>query len=204
MIRSLWFRHLRRWFASRRVPAIRIRQPQFRTRPRLECLEERTLLSTYTVNALTDTGAGSGLTGDIRYAITQANNNPGSTITFSSSLSGQSINLTQGELQISASTTITGLGASQLTISGFDPISGNDFRVFDITSSQAMVTISGLTITDGNASPAVNFPGNQGGNIFNAGNLTLTKDIISNGLSFGFVGGPSGAAAASSTPAAPR
>ena len=49
-----------------------------------EGLEDRVLLSglTYTVDATTDTGAGSGTSGDLRYAITQANSNPGSTIQF--------------------------------------------------------------------------------------------------------------------------
>ena len=39
----------------------------------LEQLERRELLATYTVNATTDTGSGSGLTGDLRYCITQVN-----------------------------------------------------------------------------------------------------------------------------------
>ena len=49
-----------------------------------EGLEERVLLTglTYTVDQTTDTGAGSGTSGDLRYAITQANANPGSTIQF--------------------------------------------------------------------------------------------------------------------------
>jgi hypothetical protein len=45
-----------------------------------EGLEDRVLLSglTYTVDQLTDTGAGSGTTGDLRYAITQADANASS------------------------------------------------------------------------------------------------------------------------------
>src|SRR5271155_4834484 len=41
----------------------------------LEGLEDRVLLAatTYTVNAINDTGAGSGTTGDLRYCITKAN-----------------------------------------------------------------------------------------------------------------------------------
>jgi hypothetical protein len=50
-------------------------------------LEHRVLLAAtvYKVNATTDTGAGSGLTGDLLYCITQANANPntaGSVIQF--------------------------------------------------------------------------------------------------------------------------
>jgi hypothetical protein len=45
----------------------------------LERMEDRTLLSSgptvFTVNLTSDTGAGAGSTGDLLYAITQANNN---------------------------------------------------------------------------------------------------------------------------------
>src|SRR6185437_7694390 len=195
MIRSLWFRRLRRWLFLRPAKSIRMRRETPRTRLQLEPLEDRTLLTAYTVTSLTDTGVGSGTSGDIRYCINQANipTNNNSTITFSSSLPGKTITLTQGELQISDNMTITGLGATKLTISGGHvPFGSTGFRVFDITSNNATVTISGLTITAGNASPAVNFLGNQGGDIFNGGNLTLSNDIISNGQATGFVGGPIG------------
>src|SRR6266849_2577185 len=43
-------------------------------RPRLEALEDRTLLSTFMVDRLTDMGEGSDLAGDLRYCITQAAN----------------------------------------------------------------------------------------------------------------------------------
>src|SRR5262249_43754022 len=57
------------------------RQPGFR--PRVEALEDRLAPAVYTVNVLTDTGAGTGLTGDLRYCITQSNNNAGAdTIQF--------------------------------------------------------------------------------------------------------------------------
>src|SRR5436189_150930 len=55
-----------------------------RCRPLLELLEDRTLPSTYTVIYTTDTDKGSGLNGDLRYCIQQANLNSGSTIQFSS------------------------------------------------------------------------------------------------------------------------
>ena len=48
----------------------------------LERLEDRTLLSPYTVNGLGDTGSGLGLAGDLRYCVNLANANPGSTIQF--------------------------------------------------------------------------------------------------------------------------
>jgi hypothetical protein len=53
----------------------------------LEVLEDRTVPSTFLVDRLTDAnpnggGEGSGLAGDLRYAITQANAQPDNTITF--------------------------------------------------------------------------------------------------------------------------
>ena len=39
----------------------------------LERLEDRTLLSTYTVNGLGDAGSGSALAGDLRYCVNLAN-----------------------------------------------------------------------------------------------------------------------------------
>ena len=69
-----------RWWRERRRGS---RGSGGRFRPRLEALEERALLSVYTVDRLTDLGEGTGLAGDLRYAITQANAMPGDdTITF--------------------------------------------------------------------------------------------------------------------------
>ncbi len=163
----------------------------------LEVLEDRTLLTvnTYTVNVagdagLTSAGVSSGPTsGDLRYCIEQADNNAGSTIVFDTAATGKTITLsaTQSELNIGVNTTITGPGAGDLTISG-----GNNFRVFNIFSNTATVTISGLTIEDGNASPAIGFQNDQGGDIYNAGNLTLTDDTIESGTVVGTIGGPIG------------
>src|SRR6266404_1409199 len=48
----------------------------------LEAFEDRTLLSTFTVDRVTDTGQGSGLAGDLRYCVTQATSGQ-DTIAFS-------------------------------------------------------------------------------------------------------------------------
>jgi hypothetical protein len=176
----------------------------------LEVLEDRTLLSnTYTVDLATDTKINTGqqtgtYSGDLRWCIEQADLNPGSTIQFDPkvfpSSTNTTIHLSQGELQIAASMNIEGPGSSTVTVSGTDGKNGaSGSRVFDVTTNvdlnnnPVIVTISGLSITDGNA--AVYYTpvaGNQGGDIYNDGNLTLKNDVVTNGFSFGFVGGPVG------------
>ena len=87
--------------------------------PCLEVLEDRNLLSTFLVDRLTDAnsgggGQGSGLAGDLRYAITQANTAPGDdTITFS--VTG-TINLAGALPDLSSNLDIEGPGAASLTV----------------------------------------------------------------------------------------
>ncbi len=163
--------------------------------PRLEHLEDRTLFSAqiFTVNTAGDAGVGSGTTGDIRYCIDKADltANAGSTIQFDTKAIGSNtITLSHGELEISDNMTITGPGASSLTISAKNS-NGAASRIFNITAPQAVVTIAGLTISDGNGSPTTaTLQGNQGGDIFNGGTLTLTNDVVQNGHVLGAVGGP--------------
>src|ERR1700728_2606163 len=125
---------------------------------------------TCTVNATTDIGAASGTNiGDILYCMNQANANPGSRIVFASSLDGRTITL-RGTLTITASMTIQGPGANLLTISG-----GNAVEVFwvDNTLPDSTVTISGLTIANGNGSTG---PGGWGGGgILISGALTVNN-----------------------------
>src|SRR4051794_9312508 len=88
-----------------------------RLRPRLERVEPRALLSgsTYTVTSLGGDGPGSGLSGDLRYAIGRADQDPGSTITFT--VTGK-IALTKALPDLGANMTIIGPGASSLMIQG--------------------------------------------------------------------------------------
>jgi predicted outer membrane repeat protein len=178
MTRYAWINRL--WQPLKNRPGKQHSQPRGkRFRPRLEALEARALLSgnTYLVNLLGDAGTSAGaLSGDIRYCISQADKsaNAGSTITFKNSVvGGKTITLTHGQLAITDNMTITGLGASSLTISG-DKLS----RVFDISSTTAKVTISGLTISGGSAV--------YGAGILNYGTLTVSNSILSgNTASYG-------------------
>jgi hypothetical protein len=159
---------------KRRAPACRA-VPRFR--PQLEVLEDRLALSTLTVTNALDSGRGS-----LRAEIAAAKSND--TIVFSSKLDGQTIRLTSGELDIAKNLTIQGPGDGQLTISG-----GGVSRVFKVNYNEN-VTLSGLTISDGNVGYAVNGPYglvySQGGGILNGGALTLSGDTLSgNSASYG-------------------
>jgi hypothetical protein len=144
---------------TRRAPA---RTPTRVFRPRVEVLEGRDVPSTLTVTDNLDSGAGS-----LRAEIAAAN--PGDTIVFAlpPSPNGQTITLSSGELLLNKSLTIDGPGAGQLAISG-----GHTSRVFEVTGSGTNVTLSGLTITDGNG---LGHPGIfDGGAILNDNLATLT------------------------------
>jgi hypothetical protein len=71
--------------------------------------------------------------------------------------------------------TIQGPGAASLTVSG-NQVS----RVFDITSRSAVVTLSGMTISDGYASDSLG-----GGGIYNYGTLTVTNCTLSGNTAAG-------------------
>ena len=100
--------------------------------------------ATFNVTNLGDSGAGS-----LRQAIIDANTAAGAdSVTFQAGLTG-TITLTTGQLYITDSVDIQGPGAAVLTVSG-----NNASRVFYLYNGSALldVTISGLTITGGNAS----------------------------------------------------
>jgi len=163
------------WFPSwlrnqQRSPFVN-KRPAFR--PALETLEDRWLPSTLTVNTIADSGSGS-----LRADIAAAHN--GDTIVFDTSLTGQTITLKSGELLIKHNITIAGLGADKLTISG-----GNSSRVFEVAATVAKpVTLSGLTISDGNADT---YGGGAG--ILNAATLTVSNCTLSNNITTGDGGG---------------
>src|SRR6476620_8944724 len=113
-----------------------------------------TQAATITVTNTNDSGSGS-----LRQAVRDAFG--GDTINFSSSLNGQTIMLTSGELLVDKSVTISGPGANTLAVDA-----NHASRVFHIASGQT-VTISGLSITNGLASTPILFY--SGGGIFNDG-----------------------------------
>jgi hypothetical protein len=153
-------------------PAHRVRA----YRPRFEVLEARHLLSTYVVDRLTDSGAGSGLAGDLRYCIAQAAD--GDAITFG--VTG-TIQLGEflGSLDLAHNISIEGPGAGLLTVrgSGSSSFPYDYFRVFTVLEG-ATVSISGLTITNGWAPVGGADDANLGGGIANHGTLTLSNSTV--------------------------
>ena len=133
-----------------------------KSRPRLEFLEDRTLLSIDMVANSNDSGAGS-----LRNAIATAT--AGDTIEFDMSAGHVTspITLTSGELDISQNLKIVGPGSSELTISG-----NSASTIFSIAEG-VNATIFGLTLANGKSESSA-------GGVFNLGHLTLTDDVLSN------------------------
>jgi hypothetical protein len=104
--------------------------------------------ATITVINTADSGPGS-----LRQALADANNED--TINFDSSLNGQTITLTSGELVVNRIVSINGPGLNNLAVDA-----NYASRVFHV-SGGASATISGLSITNGSAS------GLYGGGIYN-------------------------------------
>jgi hypothetical protein len=133
--------------------------------PALEALEDRCCPSAFTVNTLADTGAGSGLTGDLRYCMTQANLANGSnTIMFQPGLSG-TILLHTVLPTITNNLTIDGPQVASVIVNG-----NKLGSVFNVAAGET-VSISNLTITGGNSN-------NGGGGILNNGTLTVDNCYI--------------------------
>ncbi len=137
-------------------------------------------MASFTVTNTNDSGAGS-----LRQALLDANSTLGADIIrFDSSLSGQVIRLTSGELTVADDLTIEGDldgdGTPDITVAR-DSTAGN-FRVFRISDgdfgSDKTVSFQGLTITGGMSRE-------DGGGIFNYESLTLTNSIVSGNSTIG-------------------
>jgi hypothetical protein len=159
-------------WAERSASKCRGRRQRQHARPSLEFLEDRLAPAVYTVNALTDSGAGSGLAGDLRYCINQVNSNGGdNTITFNLP-SGSTITLDSalGTLlftDTTGTTSVQGPGATALAISG-----GNAIAIFNVQPG-ASVVLDGLTLTQGHT---LGF----GGGIRNLGTLAVSDCAFTN------------------------
>lgn len=153
--------------------------------------EDMSFQSRTPVSTLSDSG-----TGSLRQAIAEAE--AGAMISFATN---GMINLTGGEMILDKSLTIIGNSATNTIISG-----NNLSRVFHISSLNATVSISGLTICNGkapngaagtNGTPASpsGTPGENGahgGGIYNRGILTLTECMLSSNAAGAGGGGGNG------------
>ncbi len=143
--------------------------------------------STYTVSSLGDNGTGSGLSGDLRYVITQADSNVGCTIDFS--VAG-TIYLVSALPDLNRDVTLNGPGAAKLTVARSGAAGTAAFRIFTIDTN-TKVKIDGLTITGGLAS--------QGGGLsIDGGTVSLTNVSVINNQAVG----PEGAAGSAGSPGA--
>ena len=119
-----------------------------------------TSAGTITVININDSGPGS-----LRQALVKANN--GDTINFDSSLNGQRITLTSGQLNVDKDVTISGPGAKNMAVDGT-----TQSRVFYVNPGKT-VTIDGLTVANG-------YTGFYGGGIYNdSATLTVTNCMLS-------------------------
>ncbi len=111
--------------------------------------------------------------GSLRAAISSAQS--GDNIVFSLP-ANSTITLTSGELLINTNLTIDGTSTSGLTLQRSTAGGTPDFRIFDIADGNFNVTISGLTISNGNAPQ---FSGGGGGILnLSTGTVNIVNDTI--------------------------
>lgn len=146
----------------------------------LEVLESRMLLTNFQVTSLgDDVNGGDGLT-TLREALNAANGIAGAdTISFAPNLTGK-ISLTGGELPISDTVTITGLGAAATIVDAQQAS-----RVFNISGTAGDVTFDGLTIQGGKTTG--NGRNYAGAGILNnsTGALTILNSTVQNNSTTG-------------------
>ncbi|MBA3480729.1 MAG: hypothetical protein H0T51_02840 [Pirellulales bacterium] len=181
----MWLRFALDLLTSR-APDRQKRRGPARRRPtsrpmRLEALEDRCLLTAFTVTNLLDSGPDS-----LRAAVEAANANPGAdVIDFATT---GTIALTSGQLDITDSLTINGPGAGALTVSG-----NHVSRVFGLAGNPT-VSIADLTVANGwsgwrRFSGALDAQKLGGGIYMAGGNLTLARVAVSGNDASGAGGG---------------
>lgn len=161
------------------LPGLRVPVPGFSVRmlrgilPLLALVALPARAGTFTVLNPADTGGGS-----LRQAVADANVAGGAkTITFAPALSGATITLTSGQIEITNSLTITAAA-----LPGGIQIKGNaSSRIFQVFNP-SIVTLDSLTITNG--------AGSIGGGWINNGTLTVNLcTIVNNHTTAGNGGG---------------
>ncbi|MBI3851466.1 MAG: CSLREA domain-containing protein [Verrucomicrobia bacterium] len=122
--------------------------------------------ATLTVTNLDDSGPGS-----LRQAIADAA--PGDTIDFATNVTG-TITLTSGELVVTNDLTISGPGATNLTVSG-------NFTSRVLLTTNGSIAISGVTIANGYLPPNDDYldPNFRGAGIYNATTLVISNCVVS-------------------------
>jgi HYR domain len=127
-----------------------------------------------TAAAVPVTNTDDGGMGSLRAAISSAM--AGDMIVFNLPAGSTTITLTTDELLINKNLIITGPGANLLTVQRSTAGGTPDFRIFDIADGNFNVTISGLTISNGNAPQ---FSGGGGGILnLSTGTVNIVNDTI--------------------------
>ena len=139
----------------------------------MEVVEDRRVLSAFTVLNLNDSGQGS-----LRDAVTAANENPGADLIHFQRRLGGTITLTSGQMEITDDLTIRGNGVRRLTISG-----NETSRIFQMGGAETDVEIKDLTIANGRNTMKddIGIILTRGGGILNDGGvLTLSRVTMRN------------------------
>jgi|GEM_PF-1890571 len=160
---------------GRRASARRLRFSAKTCQQQLEWLETRTLLAAFTVTTDQDIIAPDDNLLSLREVVAEVNasSDATNTIQFDASLTGQTISLTQGTLQLFKNATFVGPGAASLTIQRSTAEGTPLFGIFYVSSSAA-VEISGLTIANGRTQNWWEYSGG----IYNLGTLTVSDSIL--------------------------
>jgi hypothetical protein len=150
---------------SRRTRVCPRDRQRTRFAPRIEGLEGRALLSTWTVSSDADSGPGS-LRARVAVAVV------GDTIVFDKALKGHTIKLTSGAIEVTQDLTIQGPGAGLLAISG-----NGASRIFEFGGDGTTFAVSGLTLENGSALYGAGIYDTDVDGVLTVSNCTFTGDV---------------------------